>query len=330
MATSSSAAAETKYLEAAGAQLVLYPQAGHGFLFQFPERSAATFSNFCADGRRPHDTEGTCRCAHPPATAEGRRPTARGLPRSAAASRSLCIFAGPRVPHGAPCWCTAGRPTTVTSKPSRELLVDLGYLCVLPDLPAHGRSDGETMTIPEAAEALVQVGQAHGPFELCVAHSMGSAIALVAVSKGLRAGKVAFLAPPANYVHQLSLSARMAGAPDRLTHAALEVLRSRCPELDGIDSLAMAGHLTMPGLIVVAGRDEVLDPEDGRTLASAWPSSRLVELSEASHRSILREARNDRRDQRAGALKAAPSWLTLNAGLFQHVVFRVPAEIGAD
>lgn len=171
-----------------------------------------------------------------------------------------------------------------------DALAGRGYLCVLPDLPAHGASAGETMTIPEAAQALVQVGQAHGPFELCVGYSMGAAIALLAISRGMAVRRVAFLAPPANYVHQLSLSARAAGAPEPLVAAALESLRARCPELDAIDSQSMARHLTMPGLIVVAGRDEILDPADGRSLAAAWPGARLIELPEASHRSILRDA----------------------------------------
>lgn len=169
-------------------------------------------------------------------------------------------------------------------------LAGAGFLCVLPDLPAHGGSTGETMMIPEGADALMAVDETHGPFDLCVAHSVGSAIALVALAKGLRAKKAAFLAPPRNYVHQLSVSARVAGAPPPLIAAALEVLRSRCPGLDGIDSLTMAPHLMMPGLVVVAERDQVLDPQDGRMLAAAWPRSRLLDLPEASHRSILRDA----------------------------------------
>jgi pimeloyl-ACP methyl ester carboxylesterase len=171
-----------------------------------------------------------------------------------------------------------------------EALVGLGFCCILPDLPAHGGSAGETMMIPEAADALIIVDNAHGPFDLCVAHSMGSAVALVAISKGLHTRMTAFLAPPANYVRQLSLSARAAGAPQPLVAGALAVLRSRCAELDGIDSLTMAKHLTMPGLIVVAGRDQILDPQDGRRLAAAWPRSDLLDLPEASHRSVLRDA----------------------------------------
>ena len=170
------------------------------------------------------------------------------------------------------------------------MLAQQGIASVLPDLPAHGRSSGETMMIPEAADAMVAVGAAYGPFDLCVGHSMGAAIALVAMSRGLRIGRAAFLAPPSNYVRQLSLSARAAGAPEPLVAAALDELRRRAPELDGIDSLALARHLTMPGLVVVAGRDRTLSPEDGRTIAGAWPGCRLLELPEATHRSVLEDA----------------------------------------
>lgn len=77
------------------------------------------------------------------------------------------------------------------------------------------------MMIPEAAQALVLAAETYGPFNLCVAYSMGAAIALVGVSKGLHVAKLAFLAPPANYVHQLTLSARAAGSRDKLNAAAL-------------------------------------------------------------------------------------------------------------
>jgi hypothetical protein len=40
---------------------------------------------------------------------------------------------------------------------------------------------------------------------------------------------------------------------------------------------------------VVAGKDQILDPQDGRILSAAWPDARLLELPEASHLSVLRD-----------------------------------------
>jgi pimeloyl-ACP methyl ester carboxylesterase len=169
-----------------------------------------------------------------------------------------------------------------------EAIEPHGFRCVLPDLPAHGASSGETVTIPEAADALVRIGTMHGPFDLCVGHSVGAAILLAALGKGLATKAVALVAPPANYVRQMSMQARSAGAPEALIAAALDVLRERCPELDELDICKMAKHLTQPGVVIVAGRDEILDPENGRELAALWSAGRLVEDPDASHRSILK------------------------------------------
>lgn len=171
-----------------------------------------------------------------------------------------------------------------------DALATAGVRCLLPDLPAHGASAGDTMMIPEAAAALLHVAEAKGPFDLCVGYSMGAAILITALGRGLATAKVAFIAPPINYRHQLTRSARGAGAPDPLISAALDVLRRRAPNLDEIDGLAMACGMTLPCTVVVAGKDEVLDPENGRKLAAAWHGSVLREDPEATHRSILRSA----------------------------------------
>ncbi len=158
-----------------------------------------------------------------------------------------------------------------------------------PDLPAHGASSGGTMMIPEAARALLAVDAAGGPFDLVIAHSIGTAATLVALADGLRAGAAVLLAPPANYVKQLELGARAAGAPQALIDAALAVLRRRCPALDRIDSPAIASRVGIPALVVVAGRDRTLDPADGRAVASALPRGRLLDLPAATHRSVIED-----------------------------------------
>jgi len=160
---------------------------------------------------------------------------------------------------------------------------------VSPDLPAHGASSGETLVIPEAARALLAVDAAYGPFDLLIAHSIGTAVALVALSQGLRAASAALLTPPANYVKQLTLGARAAGAPQPLIDAALAVLRQRAPELDRIDSPSIAPGVGIPALVVVAGRDRTLDPGDGRALAAALPQGRLLDLPDATHRSVIED-----------------------------------------
>lgn len=158
---------------------------------------------------------------------------------------------------------------------------------IAPDLPAHGASSGETMMIPEAARALLAVDAAHGPFDLVIAHSIGTAVSLLALSQGLRAGAGVMLTPPANYVKQFTLGARAAGAPQALVDAALDVLRQRSPELDQVDSPSISPKVGIPTLVVVAGRDRTLDPADGRAVAAGLPRGILLDLPEATHRSVI-------------------------------------------
>lgn len=167
-------------------------------------------------------------------------------------------------------------------------LAGQGLFCVMPDLPAHGASSGDTMTIPEGAAGVLAVAERHGPFELCLGYSMGAAIVLTAIAAGLRPARTAFVAPPVNYVDEMTKSARAAGAPDPLIAAALAHLTRRCPDLRDIDSATMAHHLTMPGLIATAGNDQVVDPGNGRVLAALWRGCSLVEVPGTSHRGILR------------------------------------------
>ena len=172
--------------------------------------------------------------------------------------------------------------------PLAEALAANGFHVLLPDLPAHGVSSGETVMIPEAASVLVELGNRYRGFDLCAAHSVGSAMILVALGRGLRSRAAALLAPPLNYVRQMTLVAGAAGAPEPLIAAALDVLRLRCPDLDGVDSERLASNLTMPGIVAAVGRDEVLDLDNARRLVRHWRLGRLAEDPDATHRSILK------------------------------------------
>jgi pimeloyl-ACP methyl ester carboxylesterase len=84
--------------------------------------------------------------------------------------------------------------------PLAAALAAIGFCVLMPDLPAHGASSGETVMIPEAVSMLVELGNRYGDFDLCVGHSVGSTMTLVALGRGLRGRAAALLAPPLNYV----------------------------------------------------------------------------------------------------------------------------------
>ena len=67
-----------------------------------------------------------------------------------------------------------------------SVLVDAGYRVWMPDLPGHGHSDGEHLSIPLAATMLQAVQAQSGPFALAVGHSYGGASLVHAMFGGLQ------------------------------------------------------------------------------------------------------------------------------------------------
>ena len=86
-----------------------------------------------------------------------------------------------------------------------EPLVAEGFSVTAFDLPAHGRSEGRTATIPEMATALAGVLDAMGPVEGIVAHSGGGAVSAWAIRRALLGGfvdlprAIALVAPAARF-----------------------------------------------------------------------------------------------------------------------------------
>lgn len=67
-----------------------------------------------------------------------------------------------------------------------EALIKEGYSTISFDAPAHGKSVGTTTLMPEFIEAIFEIEQQFGPFEVAVGHSLGGMSLLNAVKKGLQ------------------------------------------------------------------------------------------------------------------------------------------------
>ena len=166
------------------------------------------------------------------------------------------------------------------------VLQEEGWTTVAPDLPAYGLSEGGSMTIPEAARALLSVQASSGPFELVVAHSVGTAVALMALKYGLRARRMVLVAPPLNYARTLEATLRQQGVGDAAIAGILGALRARSPDLDDVDAASIASTLEQEGIVVVAKRDKVIPRQDCQAVADAWTGARLIEL-DAGHVDVL-------------------------------------------
>jgi pimeloyl-ACP methyl ester carboxylesterase len=175
-------------------------------------------------------------------------------------------------------------------------LVERGYRVVAFDAPSHGRSapgayGSRSSTIPEFAAALTAVVDAHGPAHALIAHSMGGTAAAVALCDGLRAERVALLAPMAGtlgYARRLAAVLGL-GEPAYRRMVARAERRVGAP-MHHFDVPELGRAVAMPKTLVVHDRDDVFTPVgDGAAIAAAWSSARLHVTSGLGHRRLLRD-----------------------------------------
>ena len=158
------------------------------------------------------------------------------------------------------------------------------------DLPAHGRSGGERMSIPLAAQALVAVARGRGAFQGVTALSMGGAILVEATAPGLEAGAVALIAPPTHYGRRAREVARMFGLDERQAQTFIDLLSQRAGmPLDDVDMARRAVTLTSPALFVRSRDDRTVSGEEVARAAQAWPGSTHWEVDGLGHRRVLED-----------------------------------------
>lgn len=175
-------------------------------------------------------------------------------------------------------------------------LVGHGYRVVAFDAPSHGGSapgayGPRSSSIPEFAAALSAVVATHGPAHAIIAHSMGGTAAAVALCDGLRAGRVAMLAPMASPVTYARQFASVLGFGERTYRRLVARVERRVgAPMRQFDVPELGRAVAMPPTLIVHDRDDTSTPvTDGAAIAAAWSGSRLHVTSGLGHRRLLRD-----------------------------------------
>lgn len=169
-----------------------------------------------------------------------------------------------------------------------DRLAAAGYDPVLLDLPAHGRSDGRSATLPQWVRALFAATAPLGPWHAVVAHSLGALASAHAVARGLPAGRLALVAtspPPRQFLRWFAAALGPGEAMARRMQAHFE--RREGVAMTQFEADWLAGHLHRPALLLHDPEDRIAPQAEARRLAQALPQAAFEAWPGLGHRRIL-------------------------------------------
>jgi pimeloyl-ACP methyl ester carboxylesterase len=169
-------------------------------------------------------------------------------------------------------------------------LLSAGYRVIAYDQPAHGVSEGRLTGLPDFAEVLAEVAWHHGDVAGVIAHSLGGAAAALAVSRGLRVGRVVLIGASLDVSFYSRQFARWYWIPKR----ALEAMQAAVEERFGVrwadlDVAKLAPRLSAPALMIHDRGDRLVPWKQGAAFARGWPGARLFSTRGLGHRRILQD-----------------------------------------
>lgn len=168
-------------------------------------------------------------------------------------------------------------------------LLSAGHSVLAIELPAHGDSDGTHTSIPAAAQALAEGLAEAPPFDAIVAHSVGCAVTVEALSLGLKARRVALLAAPARYADYARGFARMAGLDEAGCEAMIAALREDGVDVSTVSLPDRAPQMSAQALFVHSHDDRIVPIQDAEQSSRAWPGARLLRVDGLGHRRLLQD-----------------------------------------
>lgn len=169
-------------------------------------------------------------------------------------------------------------------------LVEQGFRVVTFDQPAHGASDGVRTALPEFAESVERIAEVMGPIYGLIGHSLGTAGANVAMSRGLHIKRLVYLSPPEALPDYLTRAAQYLG----FTVEVADRGRMRLERRYGVPFEAARGvplaRAMSADLLVIHDTGDVEVPyAEGAALAEAWPGARIMSTEGLGHRRIVRD-----------------------------------------
>lgn len=186
-------------------------------------------------------------------------------------------------------------------------LVKAGYQVCLFDMPAHGMNRTRFTHVFEFMQVLLSIQTHLGQPAGVIAHSLGCQAVVQAISKGLKPGHLAFIAPGFNmeamldrFSQSLGLSAKVHQRfKTRLGAQSIPIseawVGTRETLYQRLSHQVVRQYLNHPGLLIADEQDEEILWQDFQTITDYWPQAETSFSSGLGHYRILKDETVQRR-----------------------------------
>jgi pimeloyl-ACP methyl ester carboxylesterase len=169
-----------------------------------------------------------------------------------------------------------------------ERLREAGYAVIGFDQVGHGRSSGRRSTLPDFADALVEVARRYGEAAAIIGHSLGGAATVLALADGAKAQRVILIAPASDPIAAASRFGRFVGLAEHLSaHLFDEYEAQHATRVASLQAHLKAPALACPVLIVHDFGDREIPWAEGERIARHWPDARLLTTSGLGHHRVV-------------------------------------------
>jgi hypothetical protein len=170
-----------------------------------------------------------------------------------------------------------------------EALVRRGLSVVTFDVPGHGDAPAGRSSVVDHARAIASVARHLGRLHAVVGHSVGGAAALFATRLGLRADRLALIAPPISPERFAAGFGAMLGLDATIQQGMVTRLERRYGlRMEELNVRADAARFDRPLLVVHDVGDRIVPFGDGEAIAHAAPAGTLVSTHGLGHHRVLR------------------------------------------
>jgi pimeloyl-ACP methyl ester carboxylesterase len=168
-------------------------------------------------------------------------------------------------------------------------LIQAGFSVYALDAPGHGESDGSATDAVDFGRAVLSAVESLGMPHAIIGHSVGSAAALFAFSRGANVRASVHLAGPSSMERVLRRGCASAGLDESGTQQVLDNMAEQIGEpLAIMDLERLQPGLKHRSLILHDAEDMEIPFSESVELAQVWQGSTLEVVARLGHRRILR------------------------------------------